>query len=227
MTVITGQVASGKTTLLRAVLGLLPKETGDIYWNGVLVSDPAAFFVPPQCAYTAQVPKLFSMTVKQNMLFGLPEHPDALEGVIHTAVLEHDLASFGHGIEERIGAGGIRLSGGQVQRVAAARMLLRQAALLVVDDVSSALDGATEQLFWDRLFAQASAVTCLVVSHRRAVFQRADHIVVLKEGRMEAEGTVEQLLESSEEFRRLWSGQGEETTDLPNGRGDMSSPHSA
>ena len=225
MTVITGQVASGKTTLLRAVLGLIPKEAGDIYWNGILVSDPAAFFVPPQSAYTAQVPKLFSMTVKQNMLFGLPEHPDALEGVIHTAVLEHDLASFRHGVEERIGAGGIRLSGGQVQRVAAARMLLRQAALLVVDDVSSALDGATEQRFWDRLFAQPSTVTCLVVSHRRAVFQRADHIVVLKEGRMEAEGTVEQLLDSSEEFRRLWSGRREEVTDPSNGRDDVSSSH--
>ena len=96
-------------------------------------------------------------------------------------------------------------------------MLLRQAALLVVDDVSSALDGATEQLFWDRFLRSQSTVTCLVVSHRRAVFQRADHIVVLKEGRMEAEGTVEQLLQSSEEFRRLWSGQGKEGTASPNG----------
>ena len=208
ITVITGQVASGETTLLRVVLGLLPKDTGEIRWNGVLVSDPATFFVPPQSAYTAQIPKLFSMTVKENMLFGLADDPHTLERAIHTAVLERDIAVFEHGVDERIGVRGVRLSGGQVQRVAAARMFLRDVALLVFDDLSSALDAETEQQLWERVFAQQRDVACLVVSHRRAVLARAQHIIVLKDGKMEAEGTATELLQSSEEFRQLWSRDG-------------------
>ncbi|HEY6541417.1 MAG TPA: ABC transporter ATP-binding protein, partial [Ktedonobacteraceae bacterium] len=97
------------------------------------------------------------------------------------------------------------LSGGQAQRVAAARMFIRGAELFVFDDLSSALDVETESQLWERLFAHHRDITCLVVSHRHAVLQRADRILLLKEGRLEATGTAEQLLQTSEEFRQLWS----------------------
>jgi ATP-binding cassette subfamily B protein len=99
---------------------------------------------------------------------------------------------------------GVRLSGGQVQRSAAARMFVRSPELLVFDDLSSALDVETERLLWERLFGERSGVTSLVVSHRKPALQRADQIVLLQEGRIAAEGTLEDLLERSEEFRRLW-----------------------
>ncbi len=76
LTVVTGRVGAGKTTLLRALLGLLPLEAGEIRWNGQVVDDAASFFVPPRAAYTAQVPRLFSETLKQNILLGLPDDPD-------------------------------------------------------------------------------------------------------------------------------------------------------
>jgi ATP-binding cassette subfamily B protein len=103
-----------------------------------------------------------------------------------------------------VGPLGVRLSGGQVQRSAAARMFVRQPELLVFDDLSSALDVETERLLWQRLFAEQPKATCLVVSHRKPALQQADQIVLLEGGRVSGTGTLEELLEENAEFRRLW-----------------------
>ncbi len=206
LTVVTGRVGAGKTTLLQTLLGLLPMQQGSIIWNGAPVEDPATFFVPPRSAYTAQIPRLFSDTLKENILLGLREEQVDLPRAVHTAVLDRDVAGFESELETVIGTRGVKLSGGQAQRAAAARMLAREAELLVFDDLSSALDVETEHTLWERLFATRDC-TYLVVSHRKAVLQRADHIIVLKDGRVEDEGRLDGLLERCEEMRRLWHGE--------------------
>jgi ATP-binding cassette subfamily B protein len=203
LTVITGRIAAGKTTLLQTLLGLLPRESGEIRWNGRIIDDPASFFTPPHSAYTAQIPRLFSATLKENILLGRPEHGERLKAAIHTAVMERDLEELESGLDTTIGTRGVKLSGGQAQRSAAARMFIREPELLVFDDLSSALDVETERVLWERIFQQEQR-TCLVVSHRRSVLQRADQIIVLKAGAVEAIGKLEQLLQESEEMQRLW-----------------------
>ena len=204
--VVTGRIASGKSTLLRTVLGLLPADSGRIAWNAETVDDPASFMVPPRTAYTPQVPQLFSMTLLDNLLLGLRVSPEELASAIRTATMEDDLHAMPDGLETLIGPRGVRLSGGQVQRSAAARMLVRSPDLYVFDDLSSALDVETEKILWDRLFADNGDATALVVSHRKPALRRASRVIVMRDGRIEASGTAEDLLESSVEFRRLWSG---------------------
>ncbi|MEB4799296.1 ABC transporter ATP-binding protein, partial [Paenibacillus chondroitinus] len=102
-TVVTGAIGSGKTTLVRSLLGLLPKGKGTIAWNGVPVEDPGTFFTPPRSAYTAQVPRLYSDTLRNNILLGQAEQSDSLQQALHAAVLEYDVAQLPGGLDTVIG----------------------------------------------------------------------------------------------------------------------------
>lgn len=202
LTVITGEIGAGKTTLLRVLLGLLPKHKGEIYWNGNIIENPASFFVPPRSAYTPQIPQLFSYTLRENILLGLSKDNQDIATALNMAVFEQDLATMNESIETLVGSKGVRLSGGQMQRVAAARMFIRKPELLVFDDLSSALDVETELALWSRIFVNSSeqqdnswTPTCLVVSHRPAVLRRADQIIVMKAGKVEAQGKFEQIFQ--------------------------------
>ncbi|MFB9895099.1 ABC transporter transmembrane domain-containing protein [Planobispora takensis] len=205
-TVVTGAVGSGKTTLVRALLGLVPLDSGTITWNGRRVDDPGTFLVPGRAAYAGQVPRLLSASLRENLLLGRSE--EHLDTALRLAVLDGDLAEMAQGLDTVVGPRGVRLSGGQIQRATAARALARAPDLLVVDDLSSALDAGTERLLWERIAGAArdgsGPGTLLVVSHRRAALERADQIIVLDRGRVVGRGRLGELLRDCPEMRRLW-----------------------
>jgi ATP-binding cassette subfamily B protein len=200
--VVTGAVGAGKSTLVRALLGLAPLEAGSITWNGHPVCDPGAELVPPRVAYVAQVPRLFSAALDENVMLGWPASRDDVDRALQIASISDDVAAMADGLATLVGPRGMRLSGGQAQRTAAARALIRQPDLLVVDDLASALDPQTESRLWSALAELPTA--CLAVSHRPAVLEAADRVIVLDRGRVVGEGTLPALRGECAELRRLW-----------------------
>jgi len=211
--VVTGRIGCGKSTLLRALLGVIPHQAGMVWWNGEVVEDLSATMIPPRVAYTAQAPRLFSEALRDTILLGHtgPEH--TLEDALALAELSTDIDALEAGLMTQVGPRGVKLSGGQVQRSAAARALVRTPELLVLDDLSSALDVETERRLWAGLFERREA-TCLVASHRRAALRRADRILVLEDGRAVDTGTLDELLPRCPELQRLWDGEAWEQTEL-------------
>jgi ATP-binding cassette subfamily B protein len=179
--VLTGPVGSGKSTLLRAVLGLSwqTEVVGEVRWNGEVLTDPAAFMVPPNAAFLPQVPQLVSDSVRDNVGLGPVTDAD-LTRALSLAAITDDVAEMPDGDRTMIGPRGLRLSGGQRQRLATARALVHAPELVVLDDLSSAVDVETELRLWDNL--AAAGLTVLAVSHRAVAFERADQVLRLDHG---------------------------------------------
>jgi ATP-binding cassette subfamily B protein len=179
--VLTGPVGAGKSTLLRAILGLAWQAdvVGEVRWNGTPLHDRGAFLVPPNAAFLPQVPQLVSDSVRDNVGLG-PVPADELARALSLAAIYDDVQQLPEGELTLIGPRGLRLSGGQRQRLATARALVHGPELVVLDDLSSAVDVETELQLWDNL--AAAGLTVLAVSHRAVAFERADQVLRLDHG---------------------------------------------
>ncbi|MGE0878404.1 MAG: ATP-binding cassette domain-containing protein [Acidimicrobiia bacterium] len=180
LTVLSGPVGAGKSSLVQAVVGLLAIDTGEVRWNGTAIADRAAFFVPPQCAYVGQVPRLFAESLRDNVVLGREIDDLAVMEAMRLAAFADDYAALPNGLDTVIGSRGVRLSGGQAQRVAAVRAFVHRPELLVLDDLTSALDVETELAMWDAL--RRATITVLAVSNRPVALARADQVIRLEAG---------------------------------------------
>jgi len=187
LVLVVGPVGSGKSSLLRALAGIV-HHTGALRWNGQEVTEPEMFLRPNQVGYVAQLPRVLSGTVGDNIRLG---HDVDAASAVSTAQLEHDLAAAGSGLGLLIGHKGTRLSGGQLQRLALARALAARTELLIADDVSSALDVTTELELWQAL--REHGVTVVGSTSKRAALAQADQVMVLISGGAVATGTWREL----------------------------------
>jgi ATP-binding cassette subfamily B protein len=202
---ITGGVASGKSALLHLLSGRYPVAPGQVFIDGVDLAHLDIQRHSQRLCAVLQEGKLFSGTLADNLRFAAPELDDAtLAQITRQVALDNEIEQFRHGLDTRIGEGGLTLSGGQRQRVGIARALARDRGLWLLDDPFSHLDTVTSNKVWESLQEQIKERTLLFASSRVSILQGADHIIVLNNGEIIEQGCHSRLLELKGEYARLW-----------------------
>lgn len=200
---LVGMVGAGKSTLARVLSGELRPTAGRVLVNGQPLWDYDLTTYRRQIGYIPQEALLFSESVRGNVAFGRRVDDRELTQALRIAQVEHEVASFPRGLDEVLGQRGVRVSGGQRQRLAIARAIVTGPEFLVMDDVTAALDAENEEALWDAITERRPDITAVIVTHRIATARRADEIVVLDRGRVAARGSHEELLAKSPQYRRL------------------------
>jgi len=205
---VVGPTGAGKSTLLN-LLGRLYEADGEIRLDGVPIRDLSISTLRGALAYVPQDSFLFSDTYRENVGFGAEQRlEDAqLAALIEQAGMTEEVAAFPDGYDQMIGERGVTLSGGQRQRSCIARALAKEPHVLVLDDALSAVDTETEKRLLANLREAGRGRTVVVAAHRLATVRDADRILALAGGRVEAQGTHEELLERSPWYRETWNRQ--------------------
>lgn len=204
---VIGRVGAGKSSLIQAILRELPLNSGEIKVDGKI-------------SYASQEPWLFSASVRQNILFGLPMDKARYKEVVKRCALEKDFSLFEHGDKTIVGERGTSLSGGQKARVSLARACYRDASIYLLDDPLSAVDAHVGRHLFDqcmRIFLKGK--TILLVTHQLQYLQNADQIIILDKGRVVDVGTYDSLRESGLDFAKMLT-QNAEQSDDDDGDGD-------
>ncbi|HXB66691.1 MAG TPA: ABC transporter ATP-binding protein [Candidatus Acidoferrales bacterium] len=216
-----GPSGAGKTTLVKLLVGLYRPKAGHIYYNGVPEDEVAIDGLRERMGFVTQDAQLFSGSIRENLRFVRPDATDAecLE-VIHQAAAQNLLKRAGQGLDTLIGEGGVKVSGGEKQRLSIARALLRRPQLLVFDEATSSLDSLTEEEVSQTIRDVATsrdAITCLI-AHRLSTVLHADCIYVLERGGIVEQGRHGELLANKGLYYAMWRqqvGEGRERVMAP------------
>lgn len=203
---IVGQTGAGKSTLTKLVNRIYDVNAGRVLVDGVDARDWNLAALRSQISIIEQDIFLFSRTIAENIAFGKRDATRAeIEDAARKAQAHEFIMSFPDGYETVIGQRGVTLSGGQRQRIAIARAFLTDPPILVLDDSTSAIDSATEDRIQQAIWSASRGRTTLLITHRLSQIRWADHIIVLRQGRVVAQGKHEELLQSSDAYRRIFA----------------------
>ncbi len=207
---IIGGTGSGKSSLVQLIPRLYDVSSGRVLLGGVDVQQQSLAELRSKVAIVLQKNLLFSGTILENLRWGNPEASQAeVEAACRSAAAHDFILSLPQGYQTMLGQGGVNLSGGQKQRLCIARALLRQAAVIILDDSTSAVDTATDKQIRQALAAESRSrkVTTLIVAQRIASVQEADKIVVLDGGRIDGVGTHAELLANNHIYQEVYYSQ--------------------
>jgi ATP-binding cassette subfamily B protein len=203
---IVGQTGSGKTTLTWLINRIFDADGGRVLVDGVDVRDWSLESLRSQISTIEQDVFLFSHTLAENIAFGRADAgPEAIEQAAREAQAHEFITGFGDGYDTEVGERGVTLSGGQRQRVAIARAFLTNPRILILDDSTSAIDSATEDQIQRAMRRISRERTTFIITHRLSQIRWADRILVLRRGELVAQGTHEELMERSADYRRIFS----------------------
>lgn len=201
---VVGRTGSGKTILVDLILRAYNVPDGTLFIDGHDVNTVSIRSVREGCAYVPQDNFLFSDTIENNISFAVDETDDAL--VEHAAKLSDvhdDIMNFTAGYRTVLGERGVTVSGGQKQRISIARAVLKDSAILILDDSVSAVDMKTEKTILKNLLEERKGKTTILIAHRISTVEHMDKIIYIDEGRVCAVGTHESLCESCEDYRKM------------------------
>jgi ATP-binding cassette subfamily B protein len=223
-----GPSGAGKTTLVKLLVGLYPPASGRILYNGMSSDELDLDVLRERIGFVTQDTQLFSGTIRENLLFVNPKATDAecLE-VLRRAACDGLLARASKGLDTVIGEGGVKVSGGEKQRLSIARALLRRPQLLVFDEATSSLDSITEEGIVETIrdVAKSGESITILIAHRLSTVLHADRIYVLERGRIVETGRHDQLVAQKGLYYAMWRQQiGERRaigapSDMAEGRG--------
>jgi ATP-binding cassette, subfamily B, bacterial len=202
-----GPSGSGKSTLMKLLVGLYRPQDGSIDYNGLDENSILFDDLRRQIGFVTQDTNLFSGSIKENLLFVNPDATDEdLTDVLNKSSCTNLLLRAEKGLDTMIGEGGLKLSGGEKQRLSIARALLRKPHLLIFDEATSALDSLTEEEITDTIkeITMGKEQITILIAHRLSTIMHADRIYVLEKGLVVETGNHQQLLEEKGLYYAMW-----------------------
>jgi subfamily B ATP-binding cassette protein MsbA len=213
---LVGPSGAGKSTLVTLIPRFYDVTLGAISIDGRDVRTVRLADLRQAIGMVPQETTLFGGTIAENILYGrLDATTEQLEAAARVANAHEFITAFPEGYQTIVGERGVKLSGGQRQRIAIARALLKDPAILILDEATSSLDSESERLIQEALITLMRGRTSFVIAHRLSTVRRADNIVVMDQGRVVQQGSHEQLLSTSGLYRRLYDMQFKDSPDLP------------
>ena len=211
---LVGHSGSGKTSITKLLFRFVEPQQGELRIDGIPAKDFTLAALRSQIALVPQQPELFHRSIRDNILLGKTVSDAELERVAKQAQAWEFIQKLPDKFETLVGERGVKLSGGEKQRIAIARALLQQAPIVVLDEATSALDSLTEQQIQTAIFELIENKTAIVIAHRLSTILRMDRIIVLSKGSILEQGTHTELLEQRGHYYHMWQHQSGEFLNL-------------